>query len=261
MTKVNSLNNDTSTLTVDSYLHVTAGGLTVTAGATTLTPLASTAATGVITVTNAGVLAEVETGVAGTVFVGTSTSPKFLAGGTTGQMFTATTSSDPAWTTATYPATIAQGDVVIGTGSNQVGVVATAGATSTYVLTANGSGAVPTWQTLPWGGLIWAIRTTDLNPLVPDHGYIANKAGLLLFTLPATCAVGKTIRITGMNTALGWKIVQLANQIIHMGTSTTTTGTAGYVSSTETHNSVELVCCVADLEFIMVSMTGNPTVA
>jgi len=134
MAKVNSLNNDSSTFTVDSLLTVTAGGLTVTAGNTTLTPIKSTAATGVVTVSSGGILSHVETGVAGTIFVGTSTSPKFLAGGTTGQIFQATTSSDPGWTTATYPSTIAQGDVVIGTGANQVGVVATAGGTAGYAL-------------------------------------------------------------------------------------------------------------------------------
>ena len=183
MAKVNSLNNDSSTFTVDNLLTVTAGGLTVTAGNTTLTPIKSTAATGVVTVSSSGVLAEVETGAAGTILVGTSTSPKFLtagtsgyflkaagaaadpvwtigsslalgttqyavqvggasgtlsslavgtagqiliggtattnpswlAAGTTGQLLTAVTSGNPTYTTATYPATIAEGDVVIGT--------------------------------------------------------------------------------------------------------------------------------------------------
>ena len=97
--------------------------------------------------------------------------------------------------------------------------------------------------------------------MVVDNGYIANKAGLLTFTLPTTCAVGKVLRVTGMNTALGWKIAQSANQIIHFGTSTTTTGAGGYISSVNIHDSVELVCIVANLEFVVVSSTGNITIA
>lgn len=118
-------------------------------------------------------------------------------------------------------------------------------------------------QTIPGGGggLTWSIKTADLNPMVIDNGYIANKAGLLTFTLPTTCAVGKTLRVTGMNTAVGWRIAQSANQIIHFGTSTTTTGVGGYIEATNIHDSVELVCCVADLEFIVISSTGNITIA
>ena len=70
-----------------------------------------------------------------------------LPTGSAGQILTSGgASADPDWTTATYPSTINEGDVVIGTGSNQVGVVATSGATSGYVLTANGSGSAPTWE-------------------------------------------------------------------------------------------------------------------
>ena len=104
MSTNNVLNNTSPSLTVN-------GGLTVTAGTTTLTPLASTAATGVVTINNAGVLAEVETGGSGTIFVGTATNPKFLAAGTPGYLLTSQGAGfDPQW----FPS---------GFGLNQYGVV------------------------------------------------------------------------------------------------------------------------------------------
>ena len=73
-------------------------GLKVSAGSTTLTPIASTAATGIVTINSSGVLSEVETGGSGTVFVGTLTSPKFLAAGTPGDVLTSQGAGfDPQW--------------------------------------------------------------------------------------------------------------------------------------------------------------------
>jgi hypothetical protein len=170
------------------------------------------------------------------LLVGDGTSPiTSLTVGATGEILTGVSTADPTW--------LAAGD-------------------AGKVLTANGAGNAVTWETPSGGGgITWSIKTSDLNPMVVDNGYIANKAGLLTFTLPTTCAVGKTLRVTGMNTDVGWRIAQNASQIIHFGTSTTTTGAGGYIESTKMHDSVELVCCVADLEFIIVSSTGNITIA
>ena len=96
--------------------------------------------------------------------------------------------------------------------------------------------------------------------MVPDNGYVANKAGLLTFTLPTTAAVGTVLRVTGMNTDSGWLIEQAANQIIHFSGLSTTTGAGGSIASTLKRDSVELVCVVADLEWNCVSMTGNITI-
>jgi hypothetical protein len=88
----NALDNSSAPFTV------TSGGLTVMSGITTLIELASSEVTGVVTVTDGGVLAEVETGAAGTVFVGTATSPKFLTAGTATYVLTSQgAGSDPQW--------------------------------------------------------------------------------------------------------------------------------------------------------------------
>ena len=105
----------------------------------------------------------------------------------------------------------------------------------------------------------WAVITADQSAVV-NNGYIANKSGLLTLTLPTVSAVGSLIELTGMNTALGWKIAQNANQIIHFGNTNTTTGVGGSLASTLTYDAVRIVCNVANLEWIVLSAQGNITI-
>jgi hypothetical protein len=194
---------------------------------------------------------------------GTGNAIASTVAGTAGQILTSGgASSDPSWTTATYPATIAEGDVVVGTGTNQVGVVATAGATSTYVLTANGSGSVPTWQAPGGGGgFAWSAAPNTTTPItaVANTGYIANYAGTLVYDLPATVAVGAVFKFTGMNTALGWKVQANTGQTIYFGAQSTTSG--GYLASTAIRDSVEIICIVANTTYNVISGLGNITIA
>lgn len=166
----------------------------------------------------------------------------------------------PSFSTATYPVTVNKGDVLVASADNVIGIVAGA-TTSGYVLTANGAGTAPTFQAPGGGGgLTWSVITADQTAVV-DNGYICNKAGLLTLTLPASSAVGKVIRVSGMNTATGWKIAQNANQIIHFNSTDTTTGASGYLASSAIRDAVEIVCCVANLEWNVVSSVGNITIA
>ncbi len=87
------------------------------------------------------------------MYVGNGTSaPTALAVGADGEILIGTTGADCSWLAAS---------------------------TDGKVLTAHTGGA-PTWETASGGGIAWSIKTTDLNPMVVDNGYIANKAGLLL---------------------------------------------------------------------------------
>jgi hypothetical protein len=106
------------------------------------------------------------------------------------------------------------------------------------------------------GGLTWAEVTGASQALVADNGYLANRGTLITFTLPGTCAQFAEIKITGMSAGL-WKIAQNANQMIHFGSKTTTTGIGGYVSSLTNYDSVTLRCTVANLEFVIETATGN----
>ena len=112
------------------------------------------------------------------------------------------------------------------------------------------------------GGLDWAVTTVNAS-LVVNNGYIANKAGLLTMTLPATAVVGDKLQITGINTAVGWRIAQNANQQIHFGASSTAAGVGGYVEATAIRDSAEMVCVVAgaSTHWNIIASVGNFTIA
>jgi hypothetical protein len=107
-------------------------------------------------------------------------------------------------------------------------------------------------------GLSWTAVTADQTMAV-DTGYLANKSsGTLTLTLPTTSAVGKTLRVSGMQNT--WRIAQNASQKIHFGKTTTTTGVGGYLENSNAKDAVELVCAVADLEWNVISSIGNITI-
>ena len=104
----------------------------------------------------------------------------------------------------------------------------------------------------------WSVITADTTAVV-NRGYFTNKATVLGITLPSTAAVGSVLRVSGM-TASGWKITQNASGVIHFGKTDTTVGTSGYLQSTLARDGVELVCCVANNEWNVVSSVGNITI-
>ena len=127
------------------------------------------------------------------------------------------------------------------------------GLTSNYVTSFNGAtGAVLA------DAVTWSVITADTTAVV-NRGYFTNKATVLGITLPSTAAVGSVLRVSGM-TASGWKITQNASGVIHFGKTDTTAGTNGYLESTLARDSVELICCVADNEWNVLSSVGNITI-
>jgi hypothetical protein len=108
------------------------------------------------------------------------------------------------------------------------------------------------------GGITWSAVTANTTMAV-GTGSLANKATLLTLTLPATSAVGETVRVAGMNAGL-WKVAQAANQYIKFGNQNTTTGTGGSLASVSTYDAVELVCIEANVGWVVVSSQGNITV-
>ena len=130
--------------------------------------------------------------------------------------------------------------------------------TAGQVLTMNSGATAPQWSNPTAGGISWSAVTTDTTMAI-DTGSLANKGTLLTLTLPATSAVGKTVRVAGMNTGL-WKIAQGANQYIKFGNLSTTVGIGGSLASTQTYDAVELVCIEANKGWVVVSSIGNITV-
>lgn len=141
-----------------------------------------------------------------------------------------------------------------GTATPLAGVLTFAGAGN---ITASAAGSTVTFTGT--GSVPWSIITADQTAAV-NNGYICNKVGTLSLLLPATSAVGSTVRVTGMNTALGWKIIQAAGQQILFGTSSTTLGSGGSLASSATNDSIEIVCNVANTTWIVLSSIGNITV-
>lgn len=107
------------------------------------------------------------------------------------------------------------------------------------------------------GGVSWSVVTVDTSFAV-NTGVIANKAGLLTVTLPATAAIGDILEITGINTAVGWRIAQNANQRIHFAGLSTTVGAGGYIEATAIRDSVKMVCVIAgaSTEWNVISSCG-----
>jgi hypothetical protein len=115
-------------------------------------------------------------------------------------------------------------------------------------------------QGLPGGRLPW-LATAEDTDLVVDKGYISTNASEpVVFTLPATAAVGATVNIVGSG-AGGWKIAQGAGQSIVFGNASTTTGITGYLQSTDSGDCVQLVCIAADTGFRVLSAVGNIEIA
>lgn len=102
----------------------------------------------------------------------------------------------------------------------------------------------------------WNAVTTTAQTAAINNGYIANNAALVTITLPATFAVGTTVRVAGLG-AGGWKIAQPAGDNIVFGNVGTTAGTAGYLASTNQYDAVELLCVVANTTWAVVSSQGN----
>ena len=135
------------------------------------------------------------------------------------------------------------------------GLVPTPPNNTTTFLRGDGTFATPAGG----GGITWNEVTGTTQAASVNAGYIANNAGLVTITIPTTAAVGDVVRVTGKG-AGGWLIAQNASEIIHFLGTNTTTGTGGSLASTGTYDGVEIVCVVANTEWVVVSSMGNITI-
>lgn len=151
---------------------------------------------------------------------------------------------------------LTNGQLAIGnTGSDPTASTLTAG---TGVSITNGTGSITI--NASGGGLTWSVVTGTTQAAAVNNGYIANNAGQVTVTLPSTSAVGDTVAVTGINNATGWKIAQNAGNQIFFGTSSTTSGTGGSLTSSATRDTVHLVCMTANAAWNVVSSIGNITI-
>lgn len=164
---------------------------------------------------------------------GTNMPIQWTAAGTDGQLIIGATGAAPAFADLTSSG----GTITITPGANTLNIDVASG-----------------------GGMLqWTEVTGTSANMAVNNGYIANNAGLVTLTLPVTAVIGDIIRVTGKGTG-GWSIAQNAGQTIFFGTSTTTTGVAGSLDSTEDRDTVELVCVTANDDWNVLSSVGNITV-
>lgn len=148
------------------------------------------------------------------------------------------------------------GQVIIGSTSGSSAYATLASADGSVTIT-NGSNSIDLSASSP--GITWNEVTDTSEDMVAMNGYVANNAGLVTLTLPATCAFGDTIRVAGLG-AGGWKVAQNASQVIHFGDMDTTTGAGGSLASTNRYDCIELLCVATNTDFLVLSSIGNLTV-
>lgn len=134
--------------------------------------------------------------------------------------------------------------------------VTPSGATETVIIDSNGQ----LGSTATFSGFVWNESTGTTQALAVDNGYITNNAAQVVCTLPDTAALGSVIRICGKG-AGGWRISQNAGEtIIWDETDSTTTGTGGYLASTDDYDAIELLCTVVNVDWTVISSKGNITI-
>lgn len=138
-------------------------------------------------------------------------------------------------------ASLTNGQVIIGfTGGTPAPATLTAGP---GISIANGPGSITISGT--GSGIGWTEVTAATQAMTADNGYIANNAGGVTFTLPATAALGTAIDVLGKG-AGGWIIEQNAGQNIQIGNVSSTVGATGSIESTNEFDSITLICTTAD---------------
>jgi hypothetical protein len=107
------------------------------------------------------------------------------------------------------------------------------------------------------GGMTWTDVTGTTQAMAVDNGYVADNAGLVTLTLPATAVFGSTINLVGKG-AGGWRIAQNAGQSIQFGSAAaSTSGVTGHIDSTNRYDCVAIVCTTLNTNWTVMNSVGN----
>ena len=210
------------------------------------------------------------------ILAGTATADQIILSGS---------SSAPAWSTATYLATMTANAIHYASSANVMGqitvvdnatlVTSATGVpslasmgTNGYLLIGSGSGA-PVPGTLTQGtgisitngsnsitiastsGVAWASISGTTQTAAVNTGYVVSNASQTTITLPATAALGSVVRIAGLG-AGGWVLAPGAGQTINLGEDVASTS----ITSANANDAIEVVCVVANTTWSTISSVG-----
>jgi len=143
------------------------------------------------------------------------------------------------------------GQIPIGNGSTYTAATLTAG---TGISVTNGSGSITIASS---GASPWVDQTTGSVTMTSNTGYTSDDgAALVTFTLPTTSAIGDWLEINGKGSGL-WTIAQASGQQIKVGTSATTLGAGGSLSSVNQYDNVRLRCITANTIWTVVAQQSS----
>lgn len=142
-------------------------------------------------------------------------------------------------------------DPVLATISSGSGIVVTNGAGTISIATSAGGMAVS--ESTTSNAVQMAVNTT----------YVAtstNGGTLVVYTLPATAAVGDQVKVIGKSTAF-WKVAQNATDTIFYGAATSTPGNTGYATTAQIYASATFTCITASSIWAITEFAGTITLA
>lgn len=143
------------------------------------------------------------------------------------------------------------GQIPIGNGTNYTAATLTAG---TGISITNGSGTITVATN---GSNPWVDETGSSVTMATNTGYTSDDGSTLVtFTLPTSSAIGDWVEINGKGSGL-WTIAQATGQQIHVGTSATTSGAGGSLSSVNQFDNVRLRCLTANTIWTVVSQQSS----
>lgn len=150
---------------------------------------------------------------------------------------------------------LTNGQLAIGsTGADPTAATLTAGSGITIT---NGAGSITIAGTT--GILAWTEVTGTTQAAAINNGYIANNAGLVTITLPATAALGSIIHVVGKGAGL-WRLAANTGQTINFGSQSTTA--TGSLTATQQFDAIQVLCTTANTTWTCTGVAqGNLTVA